>query len=102
MSDSTVARTIIAQLAGSAVQLKLFLGAFDLVYSDSAITFKWKAKAKNSANCCRITLEPSDTYKVEFLRVWGTKVKAITEMTDIYNDQLREIFERETGLYVRM
>lgn len=53
-----------------------------------------------------IELMPDDTYKVKTGRMASMKqifqgkpaVKWIHESTDIYNDQLQEIFTRQTGL----
>lgn len=53
---------------------------------------------KDGINCVTITLDPSDTYTVEFLRIRGQKVKTIASVSDVYNDNLREVFERYTGL----
>jgi hypothetical protein len=62
----------------------------------------FKAKAKNRANRVSIKLEASDTYTVEF---WYERSYAHTTRSihsNVYADQLRELFERETGLYLSL
>lgn len=100
--DTTVADTILAQLGKSMRNISLLIGGHTFVASDVGVTFKFKARAKNGANCCRITLKPSDTYKVEFISVRGVKVNHKGDFEDIYADGLRGMFERETGLYLSL
>lgn len=97
-TDMTVAKTILAQLGGRGFEL--MTGARNFTGSDNALTFHLPANfAKNKARGVRITLEPSDTYTVEFLYWRGIQPpKTISRHEDIYNDMLRELFERETGL----
>lgn len=59
----------------------------------------FKAKAANKANRVRITLDPSDTYTVTFIRVHGLKVTEISQHEGIYADRLQPLFNEETKLY---
>lgn len=59
---------------------------------------QFKAKASNKANIARVTLEASDTYKVDFMRVHGINITTISEHELIYCDRLKSLFEDETGL----
>jgi hypothetical protein len=102
MSNLEVAETIIQQLGHSTRRLGVMIGAHTFVASDVGVSFKFKARAKNGANYCRVTLKPSDTYKVEFVSLRGVKVNIKGEFSDIYNDQLTRLFERETGLYLSL
>lgn len=94
-----VAETIIEQLGG---RLTLMIGAHSMFHhTEGALSFKFKARAMNGANHCKVTLV-NDTYTVVFTSVRGTSVKAKGTFEDIYNDQLKGLFERETGLCLTM
>lgn len=56
--------------------------------------------AKDGINFVRITLTPSDTYHVEYGRVWGSKYTPIYSDDGIYCDTLADSFENRTGLYL--
>ena len=43
-----------------------------------------------------------DTYDIVFGRIQGVKYVIMRELKGIYNDQLRDIFEKYTGLYTRL
>jgi hypothetical protein len=97
----TVANTILAQLGGN--RFRAMTGASNLVGSPDGrgqLSFRLPGKgfARNGINLVIITLETSDTYTVEFKRIWGTKIKKVNKYEDVYCDMLREIFEEETGL----
>lgn len=100
MTDMIVANTILAQLAGNIRRLSVMIGAHSFTADESSVTFKFRARAKNGSNCCRITLKPSDTYTVEFLSIRSKGVKVKESLEDIYAESLRPVFERHTGLYV--
>jgi hypothetical protein len=68
----------------------------------SWVAFKFKAKAKNKANYIKITLNPMDTYDLEFCNIRGMKVNWLEPITNVYCDQLKEVFEIETGLYLSL
>jgi hypothetical protein len=96
-----IAETILSQLGGTR-RLAAMVGAHTFTGSDVGVTFKFKAKAKNGANCVRVTLKPSDTYKVEFLSLRGVNVNFKGDFEDIYAGDLIKLFESETGLYLSL
>lgn len=100
--DTTVADTIVAQLGHSMGRMSAMIGAHSFTAAEVGVTFKFKARAKNGANCCRVTLKPSDTYKVEFVSLRGVALRTKGEFHDIYADTLKNLFERETGLYLSL
>lgn len=55
-----------------------------------------------SASWLRITLNASDTYTMEFLKMSKGEVKTAAEHNGVYNDMLQDIFTRETGLYTSL
>jgi len=95
-----VANTILAQLGGSG-RLSAMIGAKHLVGGERTLTFKFMGGA-NGANCVRVTLDPSDTYTVEFMAVRGTKVTPKGSFSDVYYDALKGLFEGETGLHLSL
>jgi hypothetical protein len=95
-TDLTVANTILEQLGG-----KIFyamVGAKHLTGGENFLSMKIGSGTKNKCTHLRVTLEPSDTYKVEFLKCGvKTGIKVLSSHEDIYCDNLRPLFERETG-----
>lgn len=92
-----VARTILEQLGGN--KFLAMTGAKDLIFGNYSLHFKLPSNfAKQGINKVIITLEPSDTYKLEFFKVWGNKYSKIDEKDDVYNENLQDVFTRITGL----
>ena len=64
--------------------------------------------AKDGINAVKITLDPSDTYTMRFSKITDAtlrhpyKATTVREVSDVYADQLREIFESTTGLVTSM
>jgi hypothetical protein len=101
MSDQTIARNILEQLGGN--KAKVMIGIRSMVAHPDGFSFGWKCRgAKNRATNCWITLTPADTYTVEFFRTWRGNVTSVGKFEDIYNDSLITLFERETGLDLRL
>lgn len=94
-----VAQTIAQQLGGLG-RLKAFLGASQFVALENGLQFKFKGSRK--FNTCRVILDPSDTYTVEFGQYRPSKLDYVKkeEFDGIYCDQLVELFESTTGLYL--
>ena len=96
-TDLTVANTIISQMGGSG-RLSAMIGAHSFVGDENSVSFRFKARARNGANALHVTLDPSDTYTVKFFSIRGTKTKVVKELDDVYAEDLKRIFEDETGL----
>ena len=96
MADMTVANTILQQLGGN--QFRAMTGARDLTGTDNSLTVKLGKMSGVKTSHIRVTLDPSDTYTVEFLAVRGTSIKTLSTHSDVYAENLRGLFERETGL----
>lgn len=96
--DSTV-QSIWRQLGGG--KFAAMTGARALVAHDvkrGGISFKLPRFSGVKVNYVKIILNDLDLYEVEFGRIYNNTYKVIAEHKDIYNDQLRELFERVTGL----
>lgn len=99
-SGSYVARTILHQLGGPG-RLKAMIGARNFVLEDDALVFALPSNfAKKSINRIRIRLSWNDLYEVTFSRVRAGKTTVVSEFSDIYADVLKNVLERETGLYL--
>jgi hypothetical protein len=96
--NTQVAQTIAEQLGGTG-RLKMMTGAYNFGTSGNNLTFRIKNSFK--VNYVRITLNGKDLYDLQFGRVSGTKFTIVKEYSDIYNDQLIELFEETTGMYLR-
>jgi len=78
-------------------------GAKNIVSDGNSLNFKLPNNfAKKGINFVKITLMPTDTYKMVFSKITWRKyvptIKLIQEYTDVYNDQLQELFTEATGL----
>lgn len=93
-----VPEIIVQQLGRRAL---FMLGASNLVGTENSLTFHIGRNSK-SVSHIRITLMPSDTYKVEFLRVRRQKgvpvTKTVSESEDVYDISLRQVIESGTGM----
>jgi hypothetical protein len=105
--DTTVGQTIWQQLGGR--RFSIMTGAKDIAFHDNGISFKI-GRNSTATNRVSITLDPSDTYIVEFQKVSfprvntkgefvDGKVKVLHKAEDIYCDMLRDCFTNFTGLY---
>lgn len=96
----SVANTILSQLGAG--RFLAMTGAKNLCGDATSLSFKLPARfAAKGINAVRITLDPSDTYTITFYkqaRAPSFAVSVVAEHSDVYCDQLREIFTRETGL----
>ncbi len=99
-TDMTIANTIIAQLGG-ARRLGQMINAKDFFGGANNVVFKFM-KGKDGINACRVTLDSSDTYTVEFLKLRGLTCKTVSSFSMVYCDQLRYLFESSTCLAIRV
>lgn len=111
-----IANTILTQMGGAG-KLKLMTGAKNFIALESGVSFEFPNR--KGPNYMKVTLEPDDTYTVEFGRkrritdAMATMdpekpvsmddfYKKLSEQKDVYWEDLKEIFERETGLYLSL
>ncbi len=92
-----VAQTILEQLGGR--RFLAMVGAKNIAGDESSVQFSIGNGAKNKINKVRVKLEDSDTYTVEFWSIRGAKFDLVSTFSDVYCDQLQEIFTAETGFY---
>jgi len=94
--NQEIARTILAQLGGK--RFCVMTGARDFIAIEDGLFFSLPRLPGVKINRVRIRLTPSDTYTVEFLRLYGTKMTTVSEVSDVYCDTLAATFEHATGL----
>lgn len=99
---SEIAQTILTQM-GSIGRLQQFTGAYNFVDHGDALSFKFNNVTDIKINYIKITYdEGEDLYNVELGYIKGLNYKKVKEMTEIYFDQLMDIFEAETGMYLTL
>lgn len=94
---STIPEVTLSQLGG-ANRLAAMIGAHSFTQDENALTFKFKARAKDGINCIRITLQWDDCYRVEFVRLRGVDCWTKADIQGVYVDALKRRIEAETGL----
>lgn len=103
-TNNNIGRTILAQLGNGTLYM---LGAKNIVLIEGGVKFKIGRNSK-SVNLVTITLDPSDTYNVEFGRLAkkrGEFVPSYTKKSEalgVYVDSLHATIEEHTGLYTKI
>ena len=98
--DEEIARTILEQLGGTG-RLVAMTGAKHFMTDGPAVSFKFANRAP-APNYVKITLDASDTYTVTFGRIVKFELRSSSTVSGIYCDQLVELFENTTGLYLSL
>ena len=97
----TVANTITQQIGNRALTM---LGAKDLMGDKDSLTFRIGRNAQGVTHI-KVRLDPSDTYTMQFLRKGRApryEHKVVSEVDDVYAEDLRRIIELKTGMYTRL
>ncbi len=96
-----VIKTMILQFCGTVSRLRTMLGTKQVSYDNATNMIKFDFKMCKKANYCVIRYDCGmDTYEMDFCRFNRQKMEweTIENFTDVYCDQLTEIFEDFTGL----
>ena len=97
----TTAKTILNQLGGN--KFVVMTGAKNLVDHGNGLSFKLPSNfATAGINYVKVTLDPTDTYSVEFGKLRGLTYKVLETLQDVYADMLQTIFTSKTGLDTHM
>lgn len=100
-TDDSVARTILEQMGGTG-RLVAMAGAKGFVYDANAVSFKFPNRDRNRPNYCKVELAADDTYTVTFGRIVKWDLRSASTVEGIYWDQLVELFENATGIYLSL
>jgi hypothetical protein len=95
-----VGKIILEQMGGYG-RLKAMIGA-QVAFIHNGVAIQWPSKQRSKGNRVEIVLQPSDTYEMTFYNVSGASKKPVKKYDDIYNDQLIELFEHQTGYYLHL
>jgi len=95
------AECIFDQMGGTG-RLSVMLGATGFTYCCDNAYVLFKFKMCKTFNYIKITLNSMDLYEIEFGKIWGANIKNVTKFDGIYADQLKPLFEKETGLYLSL
>ena len=102
-----IAEATLGYLGGTG-RLKAMIGARNfLALSETdkirgGVSFTLPAFGKPRVNVIKIELNGGDLYDVYFYFLRAGKLKTVAEEKDVFCDQLREVIERNTGLYLSM
>lgn len=99
--QESVASEILKQLGGAG-RLKAMLGAKAFIDHGKALSFKFPNKKRTRGNYVKIVLTPDDLYDMEFMNLSATEAKPVKTYSGIGVEQLIPIFERQTGLRIRL
>lgn len=102
-TDLTVANEIKRQLGGR--RFEMMTGARDFLGAENLLRFSLP-RAKDGINKIEVRLDPSDTYTVTAWRVvrptarngFTYQAKEKAKVSDVYCDNLRDVFTDITGL----
>lgn len=95
MDYKALAKEIIRQLGGN--KFIAMTGAKNFGYLKNSLSFTIP-RAKNGIRFIRITLNSMDLYDVEFIKARGNNIATVASIKDVYNQDLKEVVSRETGL----
>ena len=104
MFDAITTLQQLTQSSNGSGRLKAMIGAKNFAKSDEQmfVSFMFMRGAENKANYVKITLNGKDLYNVEFGKLTPTKHKIISNIEDMYAEDLRGYFEGETKLYLSL
>jgi hypothetical protein len=95
-----VAETILKQLGGQLFIVMTGTKNF-IKIGDNGIGMQLR-RNKSKASHLRITLTPNDTYLMEFIKCTSKDLKTLERYEDVYNTELRGIFESATGMFTKI
>jgi hypothetical protein len=87
---------------GGTGRLTAMTGANNFAFCDKGAYVGFKFKMCKLFNYIQIKLNSMDTYDVTFMKIWGCDIKKTEEINGVYADQLVELFETKTGLYLSL
>lgn len=99
----TMATTILEQIGGN--KFRAMTGAKDFIGGENYLVFGLPARfAKNGINKVKITLEASDLYTVEYMKINFRKyeVKTVAKDENVYCSDLQRLFTAATGIDTRL
>ena len=100
-TDTTIAQTIGQQMGGLG-RISAMTGAKKFVAHPDGLAFRFPNQKSSKGNHVKVTLRTDDLYDMEFTQIRGGRFKQVKLFEAVYNDQLKGIFENQTGLYLSL
>lgn len=98
----TKANTILSQLGGAG-RLGVMIGAHTFLGTpEGALSFRFKARAKDGINYVRVTLQSDDTYRLEMLQLRGVNSYSRADVEGLHAEDLVRVISERTGLALTM
>ena len=94
-----IEKTILEQLGGH--KFVVMTGAKNLTGGNGTLSFKIGRNAGNITHV-RVTLDVSDTYTMQFLKIRAHNVTIAAQHEFVYADQLQAIFTSVTGMATKL
>lgn len=100
-ADEAIGKTILKQMGGSQ-RLQMMLGVKEFLFLTNGVAFAWPNKTPSKGNYLAVKLNGLDLYDMTFSMVGRGAKKTVKVFNDIYAEDLKGIFEKQTGWYLRM
>lgn len=94
--NQEIAQIILRQMGGN--KLIAMTGARNFVAIENGLRFSLPKFSGVKVNLVSVILEPDDTYRMKFERIYNGKLTTICECEQVYCDMLCATFEEATGL----
>ena len=96
-----VADTIAKQMGGLN-RLRAMLGAHSFATGGNDFSFVFPNKQRSKGNAVQITLTGDDLYTMDFYNVSVKGRKKVASFNGLFWDQLVEVFEKQTGWFLKL
>ena len=96
-TDLSVSKEIYNQIGHKAFYM---MGAKDLVGDNNSLGFK--IRGSKEYNFIKITLNGLDLYDVDFIKFNKNGIIKKDTVNDVYNDMLKDLISKKTGLYLSL
>jgi len=97
-----IAETILEQMGGIN-RIRAMTGASNFAAESSGVSFNFPNRKRSKGNAVRIEYNAGqDLYDMTFYNVSIRGIKKVGSFSGLYFDQLIEIFEKQTGLYLKL
>lgn len=93
----TVAKEILSQMGGAG-RLGAMINAKNFAATEKTLSFCFMKSRVNKANYIKITLNGLDLYDIQFIKLTKYDAVLVSELNNIYANQLKQVFIENTGL----
>lgn len=102
ITGSDVGKTILEQMGGIG-RLRAMTGAKDFVTYPDGVAFKFPNRQRSKGNYVKVVWNRGpDDYTMEFQNLTSTTAKKVKTYKNIGVEKLIELFQKQTGLFLRL